>query len=138
MELASELRNRLADDVVVDDEQTLAEHSGDKWFAHESPEVVVFARSAGDVCKLLRFANENKIPVTARGAGYGYVGSCVPIRRGIALSLVRMNRIKEINFDAAMPLVDPGVITPDLKRAVRKQKLFYPPDPASLEHCTIG
>jgi glycolate oxidase len=138
MKVASELRHLLGDDVVADDEQTLAEHSGDKWFAHESPEVVIFARSSDDVCKLLRFANENKIPVTARGAGYGYVGSCVPIRRGVALSLVGMNRIKEINFADAIALVEPGVITADLKRAVREQKLFYPPDPASLEHCTIG
>src|SRR6476660_2074479 len=138
MELSSQLRHLLGHDVVADDEQTLAEHSGDKWFAHESPEVVVFARSPDDICKLLRFANENKTPVTARGAGYGYVGSCVPIRRGIALSLVRMNRIKEINFADAIAIVEPGVITADLKRAVREHKLFYPPDPASLEHCTIG
>ena len=138
MEIASKLRELLGDDIVTDEPQTLAEHSGDKWFAHESPEAVVFARSTDDVCKLLRFANENKVPVTARGAGYGYVGSCVPIRRGIALSLVRMNRIKEINFADAIALVEPGVITADLKRAVREQKLFYPPDPASLEHCTIG
>src|SRR5215470_10233568 len=138
MDLSLQLRRLLSRDVVADDEQTLAEHSGDKWFAHESPEVVVFARSTDDVCKLLRFANENKIPVTARGAGYGYVGSCVPIRRGIALSLVRMNRIKEINFADAVAIVEPGVITADLKRVVREQKLFYAPDPASLEHCTIG
>jgi len=104
MALSSQLRHLLGHDVVADDEQTLAEHSGDKWFSHESPEVVVFAQSTNDVCKLLRFANENKIPVTARGAGYGYVGSCVPIRRGIALSLVRMNRIKEINFADAIAL----------------------------------
>ncbi len=96
MKIASELRQLLSDDIVADDSQTLTEHSGDKWFAHETPEVVVFARSSDDVRELLRFANENKIPVTARGAGYGYVGSCVPIRRGIALSLVRMNQIKEL------------------------------------------
>src|SRR5438094_2003179 len=138
MNIASELRQVLADDIVADDAQTLAEHSGDKWFAHEAPEVVVFDRSPDAICKLLRFANENKTPVTARGAGYGYVGSCVPIRRGIALSLVRMNRIKEINFADAIAIVEPGVITAELKRAVREHKLFYPPDPASLEHCTIG
>ena len=138
MEIASELRELLDGDIVADDSQTLADHNGDKWFAHATPEVVVFARSTDDVCKLLRFANENKIPTTARGAGYGYVGSCVPVRRGIALSLVRMNRIKEINFGDAVAIVEPGVITADLKRAVREQKLFYPPDPASLEHCTIG
>src|SRR5438067_3182758 len=138
MNIASELRQLLGGDIVADDEQTLAEHSGDKWFAHESPEVVVFARSTDDLCKLLRFANENNIPVTARGAGYGYVGSCVPIRRGIALSLVHMNRIKEINFADAVAIVEPGVITAELKRAARGEKLFYPPDPASLEHCTLG
>ena len=138
MNIASELRQLLADDIVADDAQTLAEHSGDKWFAHEAPEVVVFARSSDDVRKLLQFANENKIPVTARGAGYGYVGSCVPIRRGIVLSLMQMNQIKEINFVDAIALVEPGVITSELKRAARSKKLFYPPDPASFEHCTIG
>ena len=138
MNIASELRQLLADDIVADDAQTLAEHSGDKWFAHEAPKVVVFARSSDDVRKLLQFANESKIPVTARGAGYGYVGSCVPIRRGIVLSLMQMNQIKEINFVDAIALVEPGVITSELKRAARSKKLFYPPDPASFEHCTIG
>src|SRR5437868_11378190 len=138
MNIASELRHLLGDDVVADDEQTLAEHSGDKWFAHETPEVVIFPRAADDICKLLRFANENKIPVTARGAGYGYVGSCVPMRRGIALSLVRMNRIKEINFADAVALVQPGVITADLQRAVRGQNMHYRPDPASRQHRTTG
>src|SRR5436190_3362337 len=138
MQLASELRHSFGDKAVADDAQTLAEHSGDKWFAHETPEVVVFARSSDDVSKLLLFANENKIPVTARGAGYGYVGSCVPTQRGIALSLVRMNRIKQVSFADAIAIVEPGVITADLKRAAREQKLFYPPDPASFENCTIG
>jgi glycolate oxidase len=138
MKISSALRKLLGDDIVADDAPTLAEHSGDKWFAHETPGVVIFAQSTDDVRKLLRFANENKIPVTARGAGYGYVGSCVPIRRGIALSLVRMNQIKEINFANAIAVVEPGVITGELKRAARSKKLFYPPDPASFEHCTIG
>src|SRR5881392_3417427 len=138
MQLASELRHLFGDKAVADDAQTLAEHSGDKWFAHETPEVVVFARSSDDISKLLRFANENKIPVTARGAGYGYVGSCVPTQRGIALSLVRMNRIKQVSFADAIAIVEPGVITADLKRAAREQKLFYPPDPASFENCIIG
>src|SRR5438309_4342112 len=138
MKIASALRKLLGDQIVADDAQTLTDHSGDKWFAHETPEVVVFAQSTDDVRKLLRFANENKIPVTGRGAGYGYVGSCVPVRRGIALSLARMNRIREVNFADAIAIVEPGVITGELKRAAREQKLFYPPDPASFEHCTIG
>ena len=88
--------------------------------------------------KLLNFASQEKIPVTARGGGYGYVGGCVPVRKGIALSLIRMNRIKEIHFADAIAVVEPGVITADLKAAARAQKLFYPPDPASMKDCTIG
>lgn len=136
--IADELRALLGENAVADDPQTLAAHSGDKWFAAEQPEAVVFAQSAADVTKLLRFASREKIPVTARGAGFGYVGGCVPVERGVALSLMRMNQIKEINFADAVAIVEPGVITADLKAAIRAQNLFYPPDPASMRDCSIG
>jgi glycolate oxidase len=136
--LANELRDLLGNDAVVDDPDTLATHGGDKWFAAHQPEVVLFARSTDDVSKVLRFASRQKIPVTARGGGFGYVGGCVPVRGGIALSLIRMNRIKEINFADAVAIVEPGVFTADLKARARAQKLFYPPDPASMKDCTIG
>src|SRR5213594_1432698 len=138
MPLASKLREVLGNDIVVNDPDTLAAHSGDKWFAAHQPEVVVFAKSKGDVSKLLKFASHKKIPVTARGGGFGYVGGCVPARGGITLSLMRMNRIKDISFADAVAVVEPGVFTADLKAAVRAQKLFYPPDPASMKDCTIG
>src|SRR5204862_1062504 len=138
MSLADELRQLLGNDAVADDPETLAAHSGDKWFAAHEPEIVVFARSTSDVSKLLQFASAEKVPVTARGGGFGFVGGCVPARGGIALSLMRMNRIKEISFADAVAIVEPGVFTADLKAAVRAQKLFYPPDPASMKDCTIG
>src|ERR1700737_759495 len=138
MSLGDELRQLLSSDAIADDPDTLAAHSGDKWFAAEVPEVVVFARSTSDASKLLQFASTRKIPVTARGAGFGYVGGCVPARKGIALSLMRMNRIKEINVADAIAVVEPGVITADLKAAARAKKLFYPPDPASMADCSIG
>src|SRR5256885_4274772 len=136
--LPEELQELLHPDCVSDSPETLGAHSGDKWFAAESPEVVVFARSTSDVSKVITFASERKVPVTARGAGFGYVGGCVPAKRGIALSLMRMNRIKEINFADAVSIVEPGVVTSDLKAAARAQKLFYPPDPASMKDCSIG
>jgi glycolate oxidase len=138
MEVASKLRELLGSEIVADDPNTLATHSGDKWFAAHEPDAVVFARSTNDVSKLLGFASREGIPVTARGGGFGYVGGCVPARAGIALSLVRMNLIKEISFSDAVAIVEPGVFTADLKAAVRAQKLFYPPDPASMKDCTIG
>ncbi len=138
MSLGDQLRQLLGSDAVADDPETLAAHSGDKWFASEAPEAVVFARSTSDVSKLLKFTSARKIPVTARGAGFGYVGGCVPARRGIALSLMRMKRIKDISFADAIAVVEPGVITADLKAAARAKKLFYPPDPASMADCSIG
>src|SRR5204863_1237659 len=138
MSLADKLRQLLGNDAVADDPETLAAHSGDKWFAAHEPEIVVFARSTSDVSKLLQFASAEKVPVTARGAGFGYVGGCVPARGGIALSLMRMNRIKEISFGDAIAIVEPGAITADLKAAAKGKKLFYPPDPASMKDCTIG
>ena len=103
--LASKLRDLLGKEIVASDPQTLAAHSGDKWFAAHQPEVVVFAKSTGDVSKLLKFASHKKIPVTARGGGFGYVGGCVPARGGITLSLMRMNRIKDISFADAVAVV---------------------------------
>jgi glycolate oxidase len=138
MNLVAELRALLGDEIVAADGPTRVAHGGDKWFARHEPEVVVFAQTAEQVSRLLCFASENKIPVTARGGGYGYVGGCVPVQGGIALSLARMKRIKEISFDDAIAIVEPGVITGELKAAARAQKLFYPPDPASLHDCTIG
>ena len=138
MNLVEELRGLLGNDAVSDEAAELRAHGGDKWIANHPPEVVVFATSTEQVSRLLRFASEKKIPVTARGAGYGYVGSCVPVRGGIALSLARMNRIKEIDFADAVAVVEPGVITAELQAKAREQQLFYPPDPASMKDCTIG
>src|SRR5437899_7897536 len=137
MELASELRKLLGNEIISNDPETLVAHGGDKWFAAHQPDVVVFARSADDASKLLRFASRERIPVTARGGGFGYVGGCVPAQGGVARSLIRMNRIEDISFADAVAVVGPGVFTADLKAAVRAQKLFYPPDPASMKECTI-
>ena len=138
MNLAADLRALLGDEIVSADEPTRRAHRGDKWFAEHTPDIVVFAQNAEQVSRLLRFATVHRIPVTARGAGYGYVGGCVPVNGGIALSLARMNQIKEIHFADAIAIVEPGVITGELQAAVRAQKLFYPPDPASLHDCTMG
>ena len=116
----------------------IATHSTDKWDASHPPEAVVFAESTADVAALMRFASEHKIPVTTRGAGVGYVGGCVPIRGGIALSMMRMNRILGIHPEDGVAIVQPGVITHELQKAVRAIGWEYPPDPASLKECSIG
>jgi glycolate oxidase subunit GlcD len=116
----------------------LAAYAGDKWFAAHQPDAVALPRSTKSVAAILRFADQNKIPVTARGGGYGYVGGCVPVRGGIVLSLERMNRLKEINAQDFVAVLQPAVNTQQFQEAAEKLGLFYPPDPASRAHNFIG
>jgi glycolate oxidase len=132
------LRRLLPANEISQDPQVLKQHAGDKWFASHLPDVVALPRSAESVSKVLRFATRYRVPVTARGAGHGYVGGCVPVHGGIALSLAGMNRIKEVNGRDFVAVVEPGVITADLQASAEKQGLFYPPDPASRAESFIG
>src|SRR5690348_9043976 len=116
----------------------LKNYAGDKWFAAQQPDAVAVPRSVKSVSAILRFANRHKIPVTARGAGHGYVGGCVPVRGGLVVSLARMNRLKEINANDFVAVVQAGVNTQTLQDAVEKRGLFYPPDPASKKDNLIG
>jgi len=118
--------------------QPAAIYGGDKWFAARQPDAVVLPSSTAEVSRILAWANKNNVPVTPRGAGYGYVGGCVPVHGGIVLSTERMNRILEVNPRDFVAVVQPAVITGKIQRQVEKRGLFYPPDPASLKDCSIG
>ncbi len=118
--------------------ETIATHAIDKWDFRSEPEVVVFAHSTNDVAETLKFSHQNKIPVTTRGAGVGYVGGAVPIQGGIVLSVARMNKILEISPTDGLAVVQPGVITTELQQASAKLGWYYPPDPASLKECSLG
>ena len=102
------------------------------------PEVVVRATSAQQVSDVFKLANLERVPVTPRGAGYGLSGGAVAVEGGIVLTLEKMNRVLEIDHANLMVTVEPGLITGELHRAVEAEGLFYPPDPASLDSCTIG
>ena len=102
------------------------------------PEVVVRVTSAEQVAQIFRLAQRERVPVTPRGAGYGLSGGAVPVHGGIVLSTEKMNHILEIDPENLMVTVEPGVITGDIHRAVEAEGLFYPPDPASLDSCSIG
>lgn len=136
--LLTRLRALVGRGAVPDSAGVRAEHATDRWFAAREPDAVVMARTEAQVAKVLRFAHRNRIPVTARGAGCGYVGGCVPASGGIALSVARMNRIREIHAADGVAVVEPGVITDVLRVRAAEQRLFYPPDPASLKECSIG
>jgi glycolate oxidase len=93
------------------------------------PEVVVKAESTDEVSRVLRLANEERVPVTPRGAGTGLCGGAIPVYDGIVLSLEKMNRVLEIDGDNLTATVEPGVLIMDLHEHVEKHGLLYPPDP---------
>ena len=136
--IIDELRKVAGIDGVRLDDAAREEAAADKWFARTVPDAVVFARSTASVAGVMKIASREKIPVTTRGAGHGYVGGCVPVRGGIVLSTARMDRIKEVSAEDFVAVVEPGVITGHLQDAARRKGLFYPPDPASLKDCSIG
>ncbi len=134
-----DLLNLLSDPTsIIDDLERRAALGRDEWFATAIPDIAVAPNTAQEVAAILAYANEKKIPVTTRGAGYGYVGGCVPVHGGILLSTERLNKILEINAHDFIAVVQPAVITKNLQDAVLDQRLFYPPDPASRNHCSIG
>ncbi|MBN2380854.1 FAD-binding protein [candidate division WOR-3 bacterium] len=135
---ADELKNLFGDRLSLEVE-TLERYSRDETSHLQAmPEAVVFAEDTQDIARLLRFCTKNNVSVTPRGLGTGVSGGALPARGGVVLSMERMNRILEIDTDNRMAVVQPGVITGELQEAVEEKGLFYPPDPASLDSCSIG
>lgn len=102
------------------------------------PHIVLRPSTTEEVSAILRYCNENRIPVTPSGARTGLSGGALPINGGVALSLERMNKIIKIDENNSQVITEPGVITQVLQDAVKAKGLFYPPDPASKGSCFIG
>jgi glycolate oxidase len=138
-DILTALRQIVGPDNVLTSPDSLECYSHDETAGLSAvPEVVVRASSAAQVAEVLKLAQRERVPVTPRGAGTGLSGGAVPVYGGIVLSLEKMKRIVEIDHDNLMVIVEPGVITAELHKAVEAEGLFYPPDPASLDSCSLG
>lgn len=133
------LKTAVGEDNIITNAKSLEPYSHDETPGLVSqPGVVVKPAQSREVSEIMKIANQAKVPVTARGGGTGLAGGAVPAQGGILLSLERMNRIKEIDSATLMAIVEPGLITAELSKAGHTYGLFYPPDPASLDSCSIG
>lgn len=100
------------------------------------PEAIVWPKEGAEVSRILGYADQRRIPVTAWGAGTSLVGNPIPLHGGIVLDFAQMDRILEIRQDDFQVDVEPGVIYKDLNRKLRHTGLFFPPDPGA--DATIG
>ena len=131
--------NLLGNEFVYSDDSSRAKYSHDetedlKYF----PELVLTPNNTNEVSKILDYCNSNLIPITPCGARTGLSGGSLPLFGGVALSLERFNSIIKIDERNLQVTVEPGVINQELRDAVEKKNLFYPPDPASKGSCTLG
>jgi len=136
-EATAELLKALGPSRVLTDEATCFAASFDNMRLSFMPEAVVRPAAEEDVGVVLRLANQHKVPVTVRGRGTGNTGASSPIRGGWVIHLDHWDRI-EIDPVAAMATVQPGAITARINEAAAPHGLFFPPDPSSLKHCSIG
>jgi glycolate oxidase len=100
---------------------------------------VVLPDTTEEVSRVVKLASEARLPIVPRGMGSGLAAGSIPYKSGgMIISLTRMNHILEIDTENAIVRTEAGVITADLQVAVEKLGLFYPPDPSSIKHSTIG
>ena len=100
--------------------------------------MVVLPETVEQVQAVFRWAQENQIPVVARGAGTGLSGGALPHENGIILGLAKFNQILELNSEQGYARVQPGVRNLAISDAARPFGLYYAPDPSSQIACTIG
>ncbi len=137
MEVREKLIREFGKENVVISKDELGDFNTDKTGIKGNALAAVLVRNEKMVREVVLFSKREKIAITPQGARTGYSGGAVPLE-GIALSFSKMNRILDVDEKNLFAVVEPGVINADLKREVEKLGLFYPPDPASLNECTIG
>jgi glycolate oxidase len=137
--LVDSLIQMVGKEAVLHTPEDLAVYSYDGTFAEGQPQVIVLPETTEQVSQVVRLASQAGVPVVPRGMGSGLAAGSIPIPGGgIVLCLTRMNHILEIDTHNATIWVEAGVVTADLQAEVEKQGLFYPPDPSSIRHSTIG
>jgi glycolate oxidase len=138
-EAVRELRAAFPAERLVEDGERLAEYGKDESdLGVFPPGVVVKVESAEEVRAVFAIASRHRTPVVPIAARSGKSGGSLAIHGGIGVSMERMNRILEIRPADLTARVQPGVITGVFQAEVEKHGLFYPPDPNSLDTCSIG
>ena len=102
------------------------------------PAVALRPASGDALSRVVRLCNENRLPLTVRGAGTNLSGGTIPSEEGVVVLTNALAEIIEINEEDMYAVVQPGVITAKLAAAVEARGLFYPPDPGSQAVSTLG
>jgi glycolate oxidase len=124
--------------VLADPDELLVYESDGLTLFRALADFVVFPTTAEHVAAVVRLASREGLPFVARGAGTGLSGGCLPAEGGIVISLMRMNRVLEVDYENQLAVVEPGLVNLHLSWTVGPRGLYYAPDPSSQQACTIG
>jgi glycolate dehydrogenase FAD-linked subunit len=124
--------------VLSDPDELLTYESDGLTLFRALADFVVFPRETAQVAAIVKLANREGLPFVARGAGTGLSGGCLPTEGGIVISLMRMNRVLEVDYENQIAVVQPGLVNLHLSWAVAPRGYYYAPDPSSQQACTIG
>ena len=137
--LRRELESMLGRGAVLSDPDELLVYESDGLTLFRAlADFVVFPTSAEQVAAVVKLADREELPFVARGAGTGLSGGCLPAEGGIVISLMRMNRVLEVDYENQIAVVEPGLVNLHLSWAVGPRGYYYAPDPSSQQACTIG
>ena len=137
--LTAELRELIGTQHVVSADESKRPFECDGLSVYKQmPGLVVVPSSTEEVQAIMRLCHRHKVPVVARGAGTGLSGGALPHPQGVLLSLARLSKIMEIDADAGLARVEPGVSNLAISEACAPYGLFYAPDPSSQIACSIG
>ncbi|MGH6788764.1 MAG: FAD-linked oxidase C-terminal domain-containing protein [Pseudolabrys sp.] len=133
------LRSIVPGEGVIAGEREMRPYETDGLTAyHQLPMVVVLPETTGQVSQILRYCQGEGIKVVPRGAGTSLSGGALPLADGVLLGMAKFNRIREIDFDNRVAIVEPGVTNLAVSNAVAHAGFYYAPDPSSQIACTIG
>jgi glycolate oxidase len=136
--LAMRLTDALGPDVALTDPEDLTAFAYDAYREARLPAAVVVPRDVREVASAVRIAHDCGEPIVPRGAGSGLCGGAIPACGGVVFSMVRMNRILELDVRNRRARVQPGLINAELSQAIARHGVFYAPDPSSQKVSTIG
>ncbi len=137
--IVAALRGIVPGEGVIASEREMRPFESDGLTAYRQPPmVVVLPETTEQVAQVLRYCHEEGIKVVPRGAGTSLSGGALPLADGVLLGMAKFNRIREIDFDNRVAVVEPGVTNLAVSNAVAHAGFYYAPDPSSQIACTIG
>jgi glycolate oxidase len=137
--IVATLRTIVPGEGVIATERELRPYESDGLTAYRQlPMVVVLPETTDQVAQVLRYCHAEGIKVVPRGAGTSLSGGALPLADGILLGMAKFNRIREVDFENRVAVVEPGVTNLAVSNSVAYAGFYYAPDPSSQIACTIG